>query len=330
MSSLGFQCNDAANHTHHAHQSPHNHHHHHHQPLDDDDDDEQVRAAAHDASDSTTCNNQLDQRTDRHQLTHASYVAHASTAIENWSLPAFVQMPWLLAHACSLFQSRNLRAPMHALDLGCALGSDARSLARLPSACRVVGLDVVSEFLDQARQLTEHDSTLLGTVQFVQLDLLKLDQLPHILAQQQLEQQQLEQGDSDDGQQPTPSYTAFDIVWSNSVFMHLNDCEFGQVLQHLTHLMRPGSLLAASIASPSPTCQHGLQNECQLSGAGGSALLQGDFIPGRYLRPYAPQDVLHALRTWCPARWTVLYCKLAPPGTEVRSGAMTHLIALLN
>ena len=296
-------------HHHHDHNHQHEHHHyhgHHHQHglrVDHQHDEHCAHSSECSASSSDAdTQRHLDERDDRHELTRSSYEKHASEAIQHWSTAPFLAMPWLLTEAITAFQRRNAYRPRFALDLGCAVGSDARSLARPPHCCSVVGVDIVQEFLDRAQAMAASDSSLVGTVRFERCDLVRLGDVAHSWL----------------AQQGAP----FDLVWSNSVLMHMNPSEFANLLGVLTTVMHPGSILAAAI--PAAT-------EELVAGEGSSAgMLAEGFIPGRYIRSYGTAEVVRLLQTATPPRWSVLYCKPSSRTTETRAGVLTHVIAILN
>jgi len=115
---------------------------------------------------------------------------------------------------CCAYLKPHIKPTYRIIDVGCGPGSITVGLARLVPEGHVVGVDILSDYLDQARHLAEAQG--VKNIEFIQSD-------AHAI-----------KGLSDE---------SFDIVHSHQVLLHLSD-PVG-ALREMRRLVKPGGIVAA-------------------------------------------------------------------------------------
>lgn len=99
-----------------------------------------------------------------------------------------------------------LRPRSNVLDVGCAGGRDSQHFCN--AGHKVMGIDVVEEFLKEARRRSPK-------AKFVRMDLLKID-LPD---------------------------NSFDAIWAHAVLLHFSKDDLPKILKSFKKILKPGGLL---------------------------------------------------------------------------------------
>lgn len=154
------------------------------------------------------------------------------------------------------------------LDLGCGGGQDARFL--LAKEFRVVGMDLTTAFLRAAQ----------NTAPSVPLVLADMRDLPF-----------------DDA--------SFDAVWAAACLMHLPKPEAAHVFKRMSHIVRPGGLLAATVT-------YGTK----------SRILTDGWMPGRYFARWQKAELARVVER---SGWTIDSLRVV--STQERKGRWLNLIA---
>jgi ubiquinone/menaquinone biosynthesis C-methylase UbiE len=115
---------------------------------------------------------------------------------------------------CCTYLKPHIKPTYRILDVGCGPGSITAGLARLVPQGHVVGVDILSDYLDQARHLAEAQG--VKNIEFIQSDAHAIKAL---------------------------SDESFDIVHSHQVLLHLSD-PVG-ALREMRRLVKPGGIVAA-------------------------------------------------------------------------------------
>jgi SAM-dependent methyltransferase len=161
-----------------------------------------------------------------------------------------------------------LPTPSAILDLGCGGGQDARFL--LAKGFRVVGMDLTTAFLRTAQNTAP-------SVPLVRAD---MRDLPF-------------------------EDESFDAVWAAACLMHVPKPDAAHVLKRLSHIVRPGGLLAATVTYGTRSC-----------------VLTDGWMPGRYFARWQKAELARVVEQ---SDWKIDSLRVV--SNQERKGRWLNLIA---